>query len=292
MSTPSAIKRIITVLPSTQKHWVGDGFNVHPTFGAQAFSKAISPFLMLDYAAPKTFPATSKRLGVGQHPHRGFETVTIAFEGEVEHADSTGGSGVIGTGDVQWMTAGRGIVHEEFHSTAFAKRGGVFEMVQLWVNLPAKHKMTPPQYQPITKEEINEVALSDGRGTVRVIAGSFEGNRGPATTFTPIDLWDIKLEKEGVPLTFDLPTGHNTMVLVRQGGISVQGTAVGGQTCALLGTEGTHVVIVATVPQTEVLLLSGEPIHEPIASRGPFVMNTEEELTAAMMDYHSGNFGK
>jgi len=246
---------------------------------------------MLDYASPKTFePSTGKPRGVGQHPHRGFETVTIAFAGEVEHADSLGNRGIIGTGEVQWMTAGRGIIHEEFHSKKFSERGGSFEMVQLWVNLPAKHKMTAPRYQGLTLDMIPEVKTTTG--SVRVIAGEFQGSKGPAKTFTPITVLDVTLDSVTDAWVVDVDEGHNTIVLVRQGGIQVAGqTAVGGQQCALLGTSGSKVSLQATIPGTKVVFLSGETINEPIANQGPFVMNTQQELQKAMYDFQTGNFG-
>lgn len=288
-----AMKSVQKLLPKTRPHWVGNGFHVYPTFANDAFTKSISPFLMLDYAQPKIFePNSGSPRGVGQHPHRGFETVTIAYEGEVEHADSIGNRGVIGSGgEVQWMTAGRGIIHEEFHSKKFSARGGKFEMVQLWVNLPKKHKMTAPRYQGLTLDMIPDLRTSTGR--VRVIAGEYEGTKGPAKTFTPITVLDVTLDGVTDPWIFDVEEGHNTIVLVRKGGVSVAGkTEIAGQQCALLGTTGTKVSLQATSPGTKVLFLSGETIDEPIANRGPFVMNTQQELQQAMRDFHSGNFGQ
>ena len=214
----------LQVLPAAPKHWVGDGFHVHPVFGDKAFSAELSPFLMFDYAAPKHFGPSAKRRGVGQHPHRGFETVTLAFQGEIEHADSTGMSDTIREGDVQWMTAGRGIIHEEFMSTEFSSTGGSLEMCQLWLNLPKLHKMSPPGYQAITQRDIPRVALSaegEADGYVRVVAGDYNGTVGAATTFTPVNLWDIVLPTPGKAFTLSIPAGHNSILFVRRGSIQV-----------------------------------------------------------------------
>lgn len=282
------------------KHWVGDGFNVHPSFGRFAFKEEISPFLMCDHAAPKEFPPTVQRKGVGQHPHRGFETVTLAYQGEVEHADSLGSTDVIGTGDVQWMTAGRGIIHEEFHSRKFADTGGVFEMIQLWVNLPKKHKMIKPHYQPITAKQIPVIPLT-GRddttdGHIRVIAGEVNGTKGPANTYTPINLWDVALLAKGTEVTLEVPEGHNSIIFCRQGDLTfIEGTKetrIEAHQVALLKKEGTHITIRAPQKNTHVFLLTGEPINEPIAARGPFVMNTEKELQKANEDFYAGRMGR
>lgn len=313
-TTASGLKTVKSVLPRTPQHWVGNGFHVHPVFGSHAFTSDISPFLMLDYAVPKHFAPSGGRRGVGQHPHRGFETVTIAFQGEVEHADSMGNRGVIGPGDVQWMTAARGIVHEEFHSTSFTKQGGTFEMVQLWVNLPAEHKMSPPSYQPILRDQVptvrvsetaagdpscnaEEADASEGEAAVdvRIIAGSFRGTRGPAKTFTPIDLWDVKFRHADTPVSLELPPDHNVMVLVRNGaGVSIGGKGherhVGPQALAMMNQGGTLLRLSAKEAGTEVLVLAGAPIDEPIAARGPFVMNTAQEIREANSDYQSGRF--
>lgn len=308
-------KSIRLVLPAQRPHWVGDGFHVFPVFAHLAFTKHISPFLMLDFGAPKHFtPNTRKQKGVGQHPHRGFETVTIAFQGEIEHADSMGNRDVIGPGDVQWMTAARGIIHEEFHSTKFSKKGGTFEMVQLWVNLPKKDKMTPPKYQPILSNHIPVVQIlasedanaqvcreadgGDGDGRVRVIAGVFNQTKGPASTFTPINLWDIHLVTPGKSFTINVPDGHNTIVFVRRGKVSLAGgdkgkdQVLGPQSVALLQEEGTLLRINTLEPECQLLLLSGETIDEPIAARGPFVMNTAQEIQQANSDFQSGKLGR
>jgi len=286
-------KQISKVLPPPRSHWVGDGFHVKPVFANMAFTKMVSPFLMFDYAPPEHFPATSKKLGVGQHPHRGFETVTIAFNGEVEHGDSRGNRDVIGEGDVQWMTAASGIIHEEFHSRTFAAKGGLFSMAQIWVNLPKKDKMGEPGYQAITKSKIPKANV--GAGCVaRVIAGECNGIRGPARTHTALNLWEVLL-KVGAKIDLPVPDGHNTILFVRSGGLKVGGkkpTVLRESQVSLWSIDGAHIPsIEATVEGTSLLLLSGVPIDEPIAARGPFVMNTKMELDAASRDYRSGKFG-
>lgn len=305
-------KTVKEIFRKPRPHWVGDGFKVFPVFADKAFTSELSPFLMFDYAAPHQFaPAFGgKRRGVGQHPHRGFETVTIAFQGEVEHRDSKGNSGVIGPGDCQWMTAARGIIHEEFHSHSFAKSGGTFEMCQLWVNLPMNYKMSEPKYQPILDKDIPKVPLKakteksasdssekeciDGDqarkdGYARIIAGNFRGVEGPARTFTPVDLWDIIIFNTDQEFELELPEGHTTMVFVRRGGVEVEGKDLFLADVAIMNREGTKLVVRATEEDTSILVLSGAPIvGEPIAARGPFVMNTQHELMEAMRDYQRG----
>lgn len=300
-------KAVKKVMPAQRPHWVGNGFNVYPVFAQLAFTAELSPWLMFDYAAPKQFEPTSKRLGVGKHPHRGFETVTIAFQGGVEHSDSVGNNDVIGPGDIQWMTAGRGIIHEEYHSTEFARTGGTFEMCQLWVNLPKKHKMHAPRYQPILAGDIPTVPLSAAStgaveevcadaGSVRVIAGELGGTRGPAMTFSPIELWDILLPKPGTPVELEVPEGHNVVVFVRRGKVSVGSAGheqrVGPQGVALMHRDGTTLRLSADEADTQLLLLGGEPIDEPIAAQGPFVMNTYDEIHQANVDFRSGKMGR
>ncbi len=285
------MKQIKTILPATDRnHWVGDGFNVRPVFANLAFTEDISPFLMFDYAAPKKFDATDAKRGVGPHPHRGFETVTIAFQGEVEHGDSVGNRGVIGPGDVQWMTAASGIVHEEFLSREFLKRGGVLEMVQLWVNLPAKDKMTPPKYQPILTGDIPEVALPEEAGTVSVIAGNYAGTQGAASTFSPVNLWVIKLAA-GKIAQLTVPEGDNNMLFIRQGAVMLGSTELDNGDLALLEQRGTRIKLQA-MEDSSVILMGGEPLAEPIVASGPFVMNTEKDIRLAMMDYQSGLMGR
>jgi quercetin 2,3-dioxygenase len=284
-------KKVLSTSSAPDRHWVGDGFPVHGMFGYGGDTRRISPFLMLDYAAPTTFEPTARRRGVGTHPHRGFETVTIVYEGEVEHRDSTGSGGVIGPGDVQWMTAGSGILHEEFHSTEYGKRGGAFEMAQLWVNLPAKDKMATPGYQAITAAQIPSVTLLHDAGTVRVIAGQFAGNQGPARTFTPMNVWDVRL-KAGKAAELPQPEGWTVQVVVLAGTVRVNGgTILRAAQMATLDTAGTGVTLEAD-NEAKVLFLAGEPIDEPVVGYGPFVMNTREEIVQAVDDFNSGKFGR
>ncbi|HGH0374655.1 TPA: pirin family protein [Yersinia enterocolitica] len=284
------MKKVQGIYRAPRQHWVGDGFPVRSLFSYQSHGKQLSPFLLLDYAGPMDFTPTQHRRGVGQHPHRGFETVTIVYHGEVEHRDSTGKGGVIGPGDVQWMTAGGGILHEEFHSDAFAKRGGAFEMVQLWVNLPAKDKMTAPGYQAIRNETIPQVALPEGAGSLRVIAGDYAGENGPANTFSPLNVWDIRLN-QGKSAEFSLPDGWDTALIVLRGTVQVNGDAIARDAeMVLLDSAGSNVTIEAN-NDAVLLLLSGEPIDEPIIGYGPFVMNTQEQIAEAIADFNSGRFG-
>ncbi|CNI80623.1 pirin family protein [Yersinia vastinensis] len=284
------MKKVQGIYRAPRQHWVGDGFPVRSLFSYQSHGKQLSPFLLLDYAGPMDFTATQHRRGVGQHPHRGFETVTIVYHGEVEHRDSTGKGGVIGPGDVQWMTAGGGILHEEFHSDAFARRGGAFEMVQLWVNLPAKDKMTAPGYQAIRSETIPQVALPDAAGNLRVIAGEYDGEHGPANTFSPLNVWDIRLN-QGKSAEFSLPDGWNTALIVLRGTVQVNGDAIARDAeMVLLDSVGSNVTVEAN-NDAVLLLLSGEPIDEPIIGYGPFVMNTQQQIAEAIEDFNSGRFG-
>lgn len=285
------MKNIIGVYGTPQSHWVGDGFPVRSLFSYNNHGKALSPFLLLDYAGPVEFPpANGHHRGVGEHPHRGFETVTIVYKGEVAHRDSTGKGGVIGPGDVQWMTAAAGILHEEFHSEAFSRSGGVLEMVQLWVNLPAKDKMTPPKYQAILNRDIPAVALPKEAGTVRVIAGNYSGYAGPASTFSPLLIWDVRLYA-GASAELPAPEGWNTALVVLHGTVQVNGGARAreGQ-LVVLDSSGSGLSIEAT-DDAVMLLLSGQPIHEPVVGRGPFVMNTQDEIAKAIEDFNSGRFG-
>jgi redox-sensitive bicupin YhaK (pirin superfamily) len=250
----------------------------------------LSPFLLLDYMGPEFFPPTDRRLGVGEHPHRGFETVTIMYQGSVAHRDSTGSGGVIGPGDVQWMTAASGIVHEELHEREFAKRGGTLEGVQLWVNLPRSFKMSPPRYQTLVRDEIPVVDLAGGAGRLRVIAGEFLGQKGPSKTFSPVHLYDLQL-KAGHQTELSLPDGFIMSVFVLHGRVVINGAqAVGEAEIALLGRKGEGVVLHAE-EDTTILVLGGEPIEEPVARYGPFVMNTQAELAQAVEDYRAGKMG-
>lgn len=282
-------KTILGRYGNDRGHWVGDGFPVRSLFSYNNLGAQVSPFLLLDYAGPHYFEPTTDRRGVGEHPHRGFETVTIVYDGEVEHRDSAGNGGIIGPGDVQWMTAASGIIHEEYHSPAFAKTGGPFRMVQLWVNLPAKDKMAPGGYQGIVSADIPIVELPDAGGTARIIAGELFGTRGPAKTFTPINMWDVKLNRDA-EATLPVPDGHTTMLVVLSGHITVNGTQeAGAAEMILLSREGGEVAVHADGDAT-LLVLTGEPIDEPIFGHGPFVMNTEKEIRQAFDDYNNGRF--
>ena len=269
---------------------VGDGFRVYNMIpGAGITQQRISPFLMLDFNAEFDFGPSDHIRGVDVHPHKGFETVTIAYKGSVAHHDSTGNSGVINPGDVQWMTAGAGILHKEYHEEGFSKKGGPFEMVQLWVNLPAKDKSTPAHYQAITADQIGKVMLPNDTGHVNVIAGKFQATHGAASTYSPVNLFDIKLEKDG-ETTFDVSPGHNTALLVINGDIEVNGQIAKEHSFVLFNNDGENITIKAT-EKAVILVLSGEPINEPIASYGPFVMNTQDEIYQAMEDFQAGKFG-
>ena len=285
------MKKILGTYSAPRPHWVGDGFPVRSLFGYNGLGRQLSPFLLLDHAAPFQFDPAPRPRGVGQHPHRGFETVTIVYQGEVEHKDSTGAGGVIGPGDVQWMTAARGNLHEEFHSHAFTERGGTIEMVQLWVNLPARDKMADPGYQNILDAVIPAVALPDAAGKVRGIAGSFDGHPGPARTFTPMDVWDVRIDA-GKTARFDAIEGHTLALVVLHGTVMVNADAVvrEGQ-FVHLDRSGSEVEIEAN-SDAVVLWLCGEPIDEPVVGYGPFVMNSQEEIQQAIDDFNSGRFGQ
>lgn len=285
------MKKILGVYTAPRPHWVGDGFPARSLFSYNSHGQHLSPFLLLDYAGPMNFEPAERPRGVGQHPHRGFETVTIVYEGEVEHRDSTGAGGKIGPGDVQWMTAASGILHEEFHSKDFTRTGGTLEMVQLWVNLPAKDKMAAPGYQTLLNAEIPAVELPDGAGRVRVIAGEYNGHRGPARTFTAMDVWDVRLN-EGRSTQFTLPEGRTLALVVLRGTVLVNGGQVVREAqMVTLDRAGRDVAIEANTDAI-ILLLSGEPIDEPIVGYGPFVMNSQEEISQAIIDFNGGRFGQ
>jgi redox-sensitive bicupin YhaK (pirin superfamily) len=284
------MRKILGTYGAPRGHWVGDGFPVRSLFSQDSHGEHVSPFLMLDYAGPARFEPAARPRGVGQHPHRGFETVTIVYDGEVEHRDSTGAGGLIGPGDVQWMTAASGILHEEFHSKAFTAKGGTLEMVQLWVNLPGKDKKAAPGYQTLLDKDIPVVELADGAGKVRVIAGEFEGHKGSAKTFTPINIWDLRLNPRGIA-ELNLPEGHTLAVVVLAGTVEINGTQIAREAeLVLLAREGGSVTIEAN-GDAKLLILSGEPIREPVVAHGPFVMNTVGEIKQAMLDFQSGKFG-
>lgn len=287
-----SMKKIQAVHSAPRPHWVGNGFPVRSLFNYMQHGALVTPFLLLDYAGPARFePSGSERRGVGTHPHRGFETVTIVYQGEVEHRDSTGAGGVIGPGDVQWMTAAAGLVHEEFHSPAFTKQGGELEMVQLWVNLPARDKMGAPGYQGIVDAQIPNVALPGEAGQLRVIAGSYAGQQGPARTHTPIDVWDIRL-RAGASATLPLIPGHTGALVVLAGTVMLNGeTVLRDAQWAQLARDGEALQIEAN-NEAKLLFLGGEPINEPIAGHGPFVMNTKAEILQAFEDFEAGRFGQ
>lgn len=284
-------KRTVTgVFRGNGFHWVGDGFHVTNLFPSAAdLGSRISPFLLMDYHAPYEYRPTDRPRGVGAHPHRGFETVTLAFEGALAHHDSTGAGGIIRPGDVQWMTAAGGILHKEYHEQEWAAQGGRMHMMQLWVNLPAADKMEAPGYQPLVGADMGRVELPDGNGTVKVIAGEYRGIRGPARTFTPINLWELRLQPGGrADMAF--PAFENTALFVLEGNVTANGTAAGGQRLILFENDGEDIGVESEVG-AHVLLLNGEPIDEPVFSYGPFVMNNRDEIIRAVQDFEAGKFG-
>lgn len=284
------MKKILGTYSSPRQHWVGDGFPVRTLFSYNTLGEQLSPFLMLDYAGPTEFTPTTTPRGVGQHPHRGFETVTIVYKGEVSHRDSSGGGGTIGAGDVQWMTAGGGVIHEEFHSPEYSKTGGEFEMVQLWVNLPAKDKMTPAHYQGILNAQIPVVELQNNAGQVRVIAGEFQAHAGPAQTYSPLNVWDVQLNA-GKHVPFTVNEGHTLAIIVLKGTVRVNNSQIAREAqMVVLDQVGTEFTIEANT-DAKFLILSGEPLNEPIAGYGPFVMNTLAQIDEAIADFNSGHFG-
>ncbi|MFT3987355.1 pirin family protein [Aestuariivirga sp.] len=280
-------KQVVDVSHAQGQHWVGDGFPVRSLF-SYGEGDAVSPFLLLDYAGPFMFGPSMHRRGVGAHPHRGFETVTIVYDGEVSHSDSTGKGGTIGPGDVQWMTAASGIFHEEYHSDGFTKSGGPFRMVQLWVNLPAKHKMSKPGYQAIGSASIPVAELPDGAGSLRVIAGDFGGTRGAARTFSPLNVWDAQM-KAGHAATFTVPEGHTAMVVVLGGRVTIDGQAATEAEVLRLSREGDSFTVMAD-GDAKLLILTGKPLGEPVVGYGPFVMNTDAEIRQAIEDVNAGRF--
>jgi redox-sensitive bicupin YhaK (pirin superfamily) len=285
------MKKIQGIHRSPNAHWVGDGFPVRSLFTYDHLARHISPFLLLDYAGPHDFAPTTARRGVGQHPHRGFETVTIVYQGELEHRDSTGAGGRIGPGDVQWMTAASGIIHEEFHSPAFARSGGTLEMVQLWVNLPARDKRAAAGYQTLLANDIPVVTLEGEAGSLRVIAGRYLDQQGPARTFTEMDVWDLRL-KAGATLQLPVAAGRNAALVVLRGTLRVNDEReAGAASLVLLERDGDGVRLEA-LDDVSVLLLSGEPIDEPIVGYGPFVMNSQAEIAESFDDFQAGRFGQ
>lgn len=282
-------KESVGIYHAPAGHWVGDGFPVRTLFSYDRLGRLLSPFLLLDYAGPRQFEPAQKPRGVGEHPHRGFETVTIVYGGEVSHRDTAGHGGTIGAGDVQWMTAGSGVLHEEFHSPAFTHTGGWFKAAQLWVNLPARDKMTAPRYQAITSADIPRVELPGAVGTLRVIAGQCLGVTGPAKTFTELNVWDASLVAGD--LVLPVPEGHNAVIAVMEGGVALHsGEQIGDGDIAVYAPAGDELALGVLAPTT-LLVLSGVPIEEPIAGYGPFVMNTREEIVQAFNDLQAGKFG-
>ncbi|KHD87857.1 MAG: quercetin 2,3-dioxygenase [Bdellovibrio sp. ArHS] len=287
------MKKLLFSQTTEQRHWVGDGFPVRSIFSYNDRAQEMSPFLLMDYAGPAIFPAATanERRGVGEHPHRGFETVTIVYDGQVEHRDSAGGGGIIGPGDVQWMTAASGLVHEEFHGPDFAKKGGRFEMVQLWVNLPRAYKMSPPRYQGILSDQIPVVSVAQGAGTARIIAGEFEGQKGPAMTFSSINLWDIRLTA-GAAAEFTVPQGQTASVFVLDGKVRLgTGESLPEASLAVLDPQGERFTLAAE-SDAKILFMGGEPLHEPVVGYGPFVMNSKAEILQAITDYQLGRMGQ
>jgi redox-sensitive bicupin YhaK (pirin superfamily) len=289
-TTVERLKEVLNVYRPGSSHMVGDGFPVRNLFPSNDLDRDLDPFLMLDYAGPHYFPPTQRPRGVGEHPHRGFETVTIVYQGVVEHRDSAGNAGTIGPGDVQWMTAASGVVHEEMHGKAFARQGGTLQAIQLWVNLPKTVKLSPPRYQTLLNEEIPVVQLDNAAGSVRVIAGEIDGVKGPAKTFTPVHLYDLRLNG-GHRAELTVPDGYNTALLVLSGRVRVNGLrTVREAELAVHSPNGTRIFL-DVEEDTTILVMSGEPINEPVARYGPFVMNTEEELVQAFQDYRTGKMG-
>ncbi|AGO16775.1 pirin family protein [Glaesserella parasuis] len=287
------MKKVANVHTAPAKHWVGNGFHVQSMFSYNDTDKNLDPFLLMDYNPPHHFDGGRKSdfRGVGEHPHRGFETVTIAYQGEVAHADSYGGGGTIGTGDVQWMTAGSGVMHEEFHSERFSREGGMFEMVQLWVNLPKAHKMTTPKYQAIKSADIPVVQLENNAGTARIIAGELASTAGIASTFSPVNMWDIVLNA-GKAHTFAVPESHNLIILVLDGTVQINGEDIARRGELVAFERGGADVQIETNNDAKLLILTGEPLNEPVVGYGPFVMNSREEIIQAMRDVQSGKFGR
>jgi quercetin 2,3-dioxygenase len=290
-SRMNQIRQLDGIYRAPGLHWVGDGFRVAGIFSAIPDAvRKLSPFLLLDYHPTYEYGPTERPRGVGVHPHRGFETVTLAWQGSVAHHDSSGGGGVIGPGDVQWMTAAAGILHKEYHEERYARRGGPFQMAQLWVNLPSAHKMSPPKYQGIVADEIGVATLPENAGSVRVVAGEYQGVKGPAKTFTPISVFDVRLSANG-KVDFTFPAEHNVGFLVMKGDVTVLGAKASQHEFVVFKRGGERVVIEAE-SEAQLLVLAGEPIDEPVVQYGPFVMNTQREIQQAFADYESGKFGQ
>ena len=283
-------RSIEAIIPPPPPHMVGDGFRVHGFFPGGIIDKTrMSPFFLMDYNSKVDFSPTDRPRGVSVHPHRGFETVTIAYHGKIAHHDSAGNSGVIGEGDVQWMTAASGLLHKEYHEEEFSRTGGLFQMVQLWVNLPAKYKMTPPKYQEITNDNVGKYRLDDSKGIIEIIAGEYESVKGPASTFTPMQVYNARLKKDAT-VDFKFPANYNTGILVIEGSALINGANASADHFVLFKNDGESITIHAT-EDVVLLILSGEPINEPIVQYGPFLMNTWDELEQAFQDVNAGKFG-
>ena len=283
------MKQLHRITRTDESHWVGDGFPVRTLFPYNTPDAEVSPFLMLDYAGPAEFPPASKPRGVGMHPHRGFETVTILYQGEVEHHDTAGNGGLIGPGDVQWMTAAKGLLHEEMHSAAFTRQGGTFEAIQLWVNLPAKYKMDSPHYQSIVNAQIPVAKLDEKGSILRVIAGEYQGDKGPANTYTPINLWDLRL-LTGKTVELDIQENYTTILFVLKGSVKINNSATMNDVELAFFKQKGKTITLTAIKDTTLLVMNGEPIDEPIAGYGPFVMNTQEEIRQAIADFDTGRF--
>ena len=283
------LKKLERIIPPPPPHMVGDGFRVHNFFPSSGIQnkQRMSPIFMLDYASPYNFPPSEKQRGVDVHPHRGFETVTIAYQGKVAHHDSAGNHGVIGEGDVQWMTAASGVLHKEYHEKDFSKKGGTFQMVQLWVNLPAQYKMTAPQYQEIKKEMMGRLSFEGG--LLEVIAGNYKDIKGPASTFSPLHVFNLHLESQA-EFILELPENFNTGLLAIKGSVTIQDQSVPSDHFALFQNAGSTISIKASTSAT-LLILSGQPLDEPIVAYGPFLMNSWEEIEQAVEDFNNGKFG-
>ena len=283
------MKQLHRITRTDESHGVGDGFPVRTLFSYNTPDAEVSPFLMLDYAGPAEFPPASKPRGVGMHPHRGFETVTILYQGEVEHHDTAGNGGLIGPGDVQWMTAAKGLLHEEMHSAAFTRQGGTFEAIQLWVNLPAKYKMDSPHYQSIVNAQIPVAKLDEKGSILRVIAGEYQGDKGPANTYTPINLWDLRL-LTGKTVELDIQENYTTILFVLKGSVKINNSATMNDVELAFFKQKGKTITLTAIKDTTLLVMNGEPIDEPIAGYGPFVMNTQEEIRQAIADFDTGRF--
>jgi quercetin 2,3-dioxygenase len=291
VSAKRTVKQVRRIHQSSEIHWVGDGFPVRSVFDYNSLGRELTPFLLLDYAAPYEFTSSDRKRGVGAHPHKGFETVTIAYQGELEHRDSSGGGGKIGPGDVQWMTAGQGIVHEEFHSGEFTRKGGKFQVIQLWVNLPAKFKGAKPGYQTLLKAQIPTLELPQEAGSLRVIAGEYDSHKGPAKTFTPINLWDVQM-RDGKEIEMAVPSGHTTALLLMKGCLAVNSGHEAREGDLVIFEKSGEDIHLEGKTDSHFLILSGEPIDEPIVGAGPFVMNTRTEIEKAFQDYQKGLLGE